>query len=146
MGSEGPGGGRLRALVLPLFALALGACIAGGCAASWARQSPQMLTHCGEIKMDRTSARRLQTAEHRWRREVSGRLVVFVRFRNVSDKPYLAKLRVKFKDRDGMWERGAYDMDEHEFPPGETSLEWTSYTRDAARYEIEVRKGRFYLW
>ncbi len=135
-----------RAPFLMLFALALGVWATGGCALFGSKLLPVASTSSGEIKMDRPARRTLRVTQHTCRRDELGRLVVLGRFVNAADEPFRAKVRVKFEDEHGMWERGAYDMDRHDFPPGASTVEWTSYIRNAVRYEIEIRSARLLPW
>ncbi len=146
MRCAGSARGRYQAPFPMLFVLALGVWATGGCAVFGSKLLPAASTPSGEIKMDGPARRALRVTEHTCRRNELGRLVVLGRFVNAADEPFRAKVRVKFEDEHGMWERGAYDMDRHNFPPGESAIEWTSYIRNAVRYEIEIRSARLLPW
>jgi hypothetical protein len=96
--------------------------------------------------MDWSASRKLQVTEHRYRRDSGGRLVAFVKFLNVSDKAYIARIRVKFADAQGLLEESPLKTHMHRFPPGATSMEWTSSTPDTQGYTIEVGSGRLLQW
>jgi len=70
------------------------------------------------------------------------RLVVTVKWLNVSKRAYRAEIRVGFMDENGLPERGSFRWDLQSFPPGESVCEWTSYTQSAISYSIEVRRAR----
>jgi len=107
---------------------------------------PHARTDTGEVKMDAATSIVLAVTEHRARRDSEGRLVVRVEFQNVSDSAYAAKVRAEFADAQGLLEKGAFDDDLRQFPPGTTSVEWRSSTPEAVSYVIEVWSGGAVPW
>jgi len=100
----------------------------------------------GQVRMDERTSDVLVVAAHRVRRDASGRLAVRVEFQNISDALYAARVRVEFVDAQGMLEKGAFDVDLRKFPPGTTTMDWTSSTPDAATYSVEVWSGSAVPW
>jgi hypothetical protein len=84
--------------------------------------------------------------DHAVERDDEGNLLVTVRFRNVSDETYVAKIQVRFLDEAGRFERASHDRDVHRFEPGPTTLQWRSYTPHAGSYVIEVRSALVFQW
>ena len=118
------------------------ACLAG-CSLLVTQQSIQRSTPFGVVVLtDHATCKRVEVQEQQVNRDREGRLVVKVHWLNVSEKPYKAQVRVAFQDIEGALERGAYDWDIQQFHPGEQTVEWTSYTPDAVRYRIELKKAR----
>ena len=82
---------------------------------------------------------------HTIRRDTLNHLVVRVQFRNMSDSPYVAVVRVEFADAKGKLEEGAKREDRQEFPPGESApIEWTSRSDAAVSYVVDVRSGGWF--
>ncbi len=135
---------RFRAIcALALIALAGGA---GGCALFGPLAGPLAQTQSGRVEMDWPSHRRLRIVEHRHRRDRRGHLVVLLVLRNHAEDLYEADLRVAFADQDGIQEEDAHRTIRQEFPPGDTRLEWTSATPEAASYRVEVRGTGLLPW
>jgi hypothetical protein len=125
--------------------LILTAVASQGCA-SMAPAGPLARTDAGVVEMDWRTGRNLELAEHTFRRDRSGHLVVAVRLINLSDEPYYACLCVDFRDGVGAYERCAHQNDTEKLPPGGTSMEWTSYKDSAASYVVSIRSARFWQW
>jgi len=126
-----------RASLLACLCLVLGGCVTAPLSVAGAS---------GSVKLEGSARRTLRVLSQQCERDSSGRLVVLVRFANTSSRPLKARLRVKFRMRDGLWEKGSYDMRETEIPAGESAFEWSSYTPEAASYEIEVYAAKFAFW
>lgn len=128
-------------------ALVLAACFllvpaGGGCMMFCPEPSPKRMTRTGEVKLlDYGTCRRMRVLEHGVERNHQGQLVVRITWLNVTRKPYRARIRVAFFGENRLGERGAFRWDVHRFPPGKQALEWTSYSKDAVRYRIEVRSA-----
>ncbi len=135
------GGGRsLLPLVCVLAIGAGGCCLFGPGLPSLARGER------GKVQMDCSSRRRLELIDHTCRRDARNHMVVSLRFRNPSDKPYHARAQVVFCNAPGALEPHADVVDEHRFPPGESRLEWTSYRADAASYLVRLESARAFQW
>jgi hypothetical protein len=119
---------------------------AGGCAWLGPEIGPNAASPAGRVEMDWRSRRNLRLVAHDFRRGPDGRLVVTATFANKGGGVYTANLRVKFADKDGLFERGSHEAAVHRFPPGETSLEWTSSTAAAQRYAVDVWSARWLQW
>jgi len=99
-------------------------------------------TVCGEVRLEFPACRRLRLLVHERRRDRAGRLVVRTEWRNESDKPYEARIRVSFFDKEGRKENGIEPWDRQVFQPrGVQIIEWTANTPDAVRYMIEVKSA-----
>lgn len=125
----------LAAVLAGVFSIA-------GCALFCPEPSPFRETRLGQIRIRGfTARRRLRVVGHRVERNREGRLAVAVRWRNRAAKPFKCRIRVTFFDAQGRPEREAYTWDLHTFPPGLSESRWHSYTLDAERYRIEVRRA-----
>ncbi len=115
---------------------------APGCMMFCPKPSPQRHTELGKIQFgDFATCRRMRVVGHIAERDREGRFVVRVTWLNNTQKYYKAQIRMSFFDRKGLPERGSYVWDLERFPPGRQVMEWTSYTTDAVRYVIELRKA-----
>lgn len=124
-------------------ALLLSLVLAPGCMMFCPQPSPKRFTACGEIKIcDFATCRRLRVLDHTFERDDEGRLIVWVTWLNVSGKPYKARIRRAFFDENGLPEQGSFRWDRGTFPPGEQPSQWTSYSKDAVRYRIDVERAR----
>ncbi|KPK65530.1 MAG: hypothetical protein AMK73_02725 [Planctomycetes bacterium SM23_32] len=139
-------GSRCRWGAAALAALVFAAGGAEGCAALAPELGPQARTTAGHVDMDWASRRALRLLSHDFRRGPTGRLIVRVGVRNDSDSVFIAKLRVRFADEAGLFEKGSHETHVHHFPVGATSLEWTSATPAAQRYEVQVLSARWFQW
>jgi len=116
--------------------------IGSGCALLCPQLSPHARTVCGEVRLEFPACRRLRLLVHERRRDRAGRLVVRTEWRNESDKPYEARIRVSFFDKEGRKENGSEPWDRQVFQPrGVQIIEWTANTPDAVRYMIEVKSA-----
>jgi hypothetical protein len=96
----------------------------------------------GKVELlDYATCQKLQVAGQEAGRDRQGRLEVNITWENTTSKPYHAKIRRVFIDRQGYRERGAYDWNVHAFPPGKSELTWKSYEVGAVHYRIDVRKA-----
>ncbi len=135
-----------RARVTLRLGLALAALWAGGCALLAPQPSVHRQTDAGTVEMDWVTRRHLRIVRHAWRRDPGDRLVASVVFRNVREDEYLAEICTAFRDAEGEAEVGPAPADTQRFPPGETRIEWSSYSADAAEYRIDVSSGRAFQW
>lgn len=113
-----------------------------GCMMFCPDPSPYRTTQCGRIDfLDYKTCSHMRVTGHTAEPNREGHLVVTVQWLNVTDNTYKARIRVTFFDQRGLRERGGYRWDLQEFPPGKCDPAWTSYTREAASYLIEVKSG-----
>ena len=122
--------------------LALVSIAVSGCAGWSGGRSASAATPYGEVRMlDRPTRAHMRVLEQKVEFTVEKRLVVSVRWLNRARKLYRSEIRVAFFDAQGLSEKEAFTWDLQSFPPGECMIEWTSYTREAVRYRIEVRSA-----
>ena len=122
--------------------LALVPVAVSGCAQWNGERSARAATPHGDVRMlDRPTRAHMHVVEQKVEFTAERRLVVSVRWLNRARKLYRSEIRVGFFDAQDLPERGAFTWDLQSFPPGECMIEWTSYTRDAVRYRIEVRSA-----
>ena len=115
--------------------------LASGCMLLCPDPSPARQTSAGEIEMcDYSTCRHMRVVEHKFEHR-GGRLVVSVTWLNVTDEPYLARIRVGFYDERGLCDTGSFRWDLVEFPPGPQPTVFTPYSKQAVRYRIELADG-----
>ncbi len=132
-----------RPSTLSLAALSLLFAVSG-CAAVSGRTSAVAQTERVEVRMDWWSRRRLRVLSYRCRRDARGRMVVSLELRNAGEEPYDAEIRVRFLDAAGRSEQVAERPDVHEFPVRRSeTIQWTSYSAEAARCVVTFRSARF---
>ncbi len=127
------------------MAIVLTAAAAGGCSTFCPAPSSPAKAGPGQVRIHWPACRSLQVVAHTVRRDTMNHLVVRVQFRNTSDSPYVAAIRVEFADAHGKLEEGAKRADRQEFPPGKSApVEWTSRSDTAVSYVVDVRSGGWF--
>jgi len=125
-----------------LVLVSLSCLAATACTLARREPRPSATTPYGGVWMlDHPTRAHMRVLEQKAELSPAKHLVVSVRWLNRSKRPYKAEMRAAFFDAQGFPERAAYTWDLQPFPPGESTTEWTSYTRDAVRYRIEIRSA-----